>query len=326
MRLLRAEVGRLLSRRPVALLLLAGILLTVLLAAGVLWDSRPVGADQLASARAQAATAAADHGLRRELATCHRDPRTFLGPGAHARQCDSELLPHTEDYLPRVPLDVADVRHGRGLVLMLAVAVLAVLAGTTYAGGDWATGSMSQQLLYVPRRSTAWRAKAAAVTLGTAVAAGLLLGGFWLVVSLVAAHRGAPLGDAVALDVRWQVLRGVTLAAAGGLGGFALTMLLRHTVGAVALLFAYAVGGEALVTFLPVDRAGRWSLGSNVMAWLRDGTRVFDDTLGCRSSVRVCDRHYGVSLAHGVTYLGALLAVTVLVSWLSFRRRDLPLR
>ena len=326
MRLVRVELGRFLSRRAVALLLLVAALVTLLLAAGVVWDSRPVSGTQLAGAQAQAATAAADRDVRHEIDTCRQHPRAFFGPGARPRQCDRQLLPRVEDYLPRVPLDVADVRNGRGLVLTIALVVLAIVAGTTYAGGDWATGSMTQQLLAVPRRGKVWLAKAAAVTLGTALAVGLLLGGFWLVVTLVAIGRGAPIGDPVAELVRWQVARGVALAAAGGLGGFALTMLLRHTVGTIALLFAYTVGGEALGSVAPFDEVGRWSLGSNVMAWLRDGTRVFDDSIVCRSSVAVCDQHYRVGLAHGATYLGLLLAVALLVSWLSFRHRDLPTR
>ena len=42
-----------------------------------------------------------------------------------------------------------------------AVTLLMLLAGTTFAGHDWNTGSMSNQLLFEPRRARVWVAKAA---------------------------------------------------------------------------------------------------------------------------------------------------------------------
>jgi len=324
MRQLRVELTRLRSRRAVVLLLLAATLVTALLAAGVIWDNRPVTDTQLASAQAQATAAASEQDVRRDLNTCHHDPQAFFGPGGRAEACDQQLMPRTEDYLDRVPLHVGDVRNGRGLALMLLLAAFALIAGTTFAGADWANGSMSTQLLFVPQRTKVWLAKAAAITLGTALVAAVLLGAFWTTISLVSFDRGAPIGQAVAVEVRWQVLRAVVLAAGAGLGGYALTMALRHTVAAVGVLFAYAVGGEALVSVIPLHRVGAWSLGNNVMAWLRNGTRVFDDRLACAPSLSVCDRHYVVSVGHGAAYLTVLLAVTLLVSWLTFRHRDTP--
>ena len=44
-----------------------------------------------------------------------------------------------------------------------------LLLGTTFAGHDWNTGSMSNQLLFEPRRERVWLAKALAV--------GMLTGG-----------------------------------------------------------------------------------------------------------------------------------------------------
>ena len=40
-----------------------------------------------------------------------------------------------------------------------------VIAGCTFVGADWASGSMTNQLLFVPRRTRVWLAKAAAVTI-----------------------------------------------------------------------------------------------------------------------------------------------------------------
>ena len=47
---------------------------------------------------------------------------------------------------------------------MIVLAILMMLAGTTFAGHDWASGSVSNQLLFEPRRPLVWAAKAAVVT------------------------------------------------------------------------------------------------------------------------------------------------------------------
>ncbi len=321
MRLLSVELNRFRSRRAVALLLLLAAALTVLLASTALWDTRPVSAAEQARAQAQAERVADDPRLQNDLVGCRANPRSFLGPDIAADRCEEFLVPRVEDYLPRATLDLRQAQ-GRGTALAVIVTSLLVIAGATFAGSDWSTGSMSNQLLFVPRRSTVWLAKALAVLLGGLLVAGVLVVGFWLTLLLVADARGISTPGDVLTDVRWLAARSILLAAAGGLGGYALTMLMRSTVGTVAVLFAYVVGGEALIFALPVERAGSWSLSNNVLAWLRDGTRVFDDSLGCAPSVDVCQQSYILGLPHGALYLAGVLLLALLVSWLSFRSRD----
>ncbi len=321
MRLLLVELDRFRSRRAIALVLLAAAVLTALLAWTAIWDSRPVSSHDLAAARAQAAADAQDPGLEQELAACRANPEQYFGQDSTVGQCEL-LVPRAESYLPRQPLSLAGLKTHRGLALLVLLTGLAIIVGTTFAGGDWASGSMSNQLLFEPRRTKVWLTKAVAVTLATLVVVGLLVTAFWVSILLTAQARGLPLSATVQQQVGWMAARGVLLAAMAALGGFALTMLLRHTVGTLALLFAYAVGGEAVVTVLPVQRAGDWSVANNVFAWLKDGTRVFDDGIRCAPSMHVCDRSYHLPLTHGLAYLAVLLAVTLLVSWWAFRRRD----
>jgi hypothetical protein len=87
----------------------------------------------------------------------------------------------------------------------------------------------------------------------------------------------------------------------------------------VALVFAVAAGGEALLPLLPVDRSGAWSPGTNVFAWLHGGVRIVDPSAACGAG---CGQQVGVSLAHGATYLAVLLGVALLLSVVLFRRRD----
>ncbi|QLQ10862.1 MAG: hypothetical protein HZY75_11475 [Nocardioidaceae bacterium] len=122
----------------------------------------------------------------------------------------------------------------------------------------------------------------------------------------------------------WWLVRAVVLVIGAGLGGFALAMILRSTMVTVALLAVYAVVGEALVATLPVSRVASFSPASNVIAWLRDGVRVFDPTVHCPVTSTTCTKTYELTLASGALYLGLLLGAALVVSLLTFRRRDVP--
>jgi ABC-2 type transport system permease protein len=324
MRLLGVELSRLFSRRAVALLLLATVAVTALMTVTTIWNTRPVSARDLATAEAQVQQQLDDPGFQRDLRSCRDNPEQYFGPEAEVADCDRNLLPRPELYLNRAALDLGQQREGNGTALVVIVAALMIIVGTTYAGSDWATGSIGNQLLFEPRRLRVWAAKALAVLLGCTVAAAVVLVGFWVALYAVAAARDIGTAPAVDTGIRWLTARGVLLAGLAGLGGYALTMLLRHTVGTLALLFAYAAGGEAFLEVAPFDHAARFSLTNNLFAWVRDGVRVFDQSVVCRPTDGLCDQRITVSLLHGATYLGVLLVLTLAVSALVFRRRDVP--
>jgi hypothetical protein len=323
-RLLLVELDRFRSRRAVALLLLAAALLTAVLAATAMWDTRPVSDADRADAELQATTAAADPAVQRDLEQCQASPEEFFGSRGTAADCDRFLTPRAADYLNRNPLELGLMVKNRGVAVVLLTSALLIIGGATFAGGDWSTGSVSNQLLFRPRRVPVWLAKAGAVTLGALVASVVLVGGFWLTMWLTAESRGIVTPDQVLSDIRMMTLRGVVLATAGALGAYALTMLLRSTVATIAVLFAYAVGGEALVIALPLERASQWSLANNVFAWVNDGTRVFDADILCAPGRGGCVQIYTLGLWHGAAYLGGLLVLAVALSLVFFRRRDVP--
>jgi hypothetical protein len=323
MRLLSVELTRFRSRRAIVLLLLAGVLLTALMASFTLRETRPVSkADQVA-AQAQADREANQPWVRKELRRCENNPERYLGDQATAADCAESVLPKAEWYLYRETLSLADERRDSGLAVTVLLAGLLVVVGASFAGADWASGSMSNQLLFEPRRPRVWLGKAGAVFLGSLVFAALVLAAFWLALYIAAELRGIPTGATVQADIRWRIARGAVLVACGGLGGFALTMLLRHTVGTLAALFAYVVAGETLIALLPVDGIWRWSLANNVFAWLQDGTSVWDESAPCRRGGGVCPQEVFLSLSHAAVFLGVLLALVLALSVLSFRRRDI---
>lgn len=323
MRLIGVELSRYFSRRAVVLLLVAAALLTALVAGTTIWNTRPVTGSELASARAQVQEQLDSPEYQRDLAGCASDPESFFGPGADVEDCRRELTPSPESYLGRSTLSLADERRSGGTGVVVVITLLMVMVGATFAGADWSSGSMSNQALFEPRRARVWTAKAVAVTAGCAATALVLLVGYWLSLLSVADARGIETSDAVQESVSWMAGRSVLLAALAGLGGYALTMLLRSTVATLAVVFVFVVVGEVVLALSPVDRSGLWSPSNNVFGWLQDGVRVFDESIGCAPGQTPCTQQYSVSLLHGAAYLAVLLLVTLVVSAVTFRRRDI---
>ena len=323
MRLLLVELTRFRSRRAIVLLLVAGALLTSLVAFTTVWDTRPVSAADRAAAEAMAQKEADSPFYKREAARCERNPEQAFGPGATAEDC-AQMLPKPEWFLQREALSLAEQKNNSGVAIIVLLTGLMVVIGTTFAGADWASGSVSNQLLFEPRRGRVWLAKAGAVLLGSLTAAAVVLTAFWVTLYLVAESRGIPTGATVQEAIRASAGRGILLTGAAALGAYTLTMLLRHTVGTLAVLFAYAVGGEILLATLPFSGVGRWSLGNNVFAWLENGHDYYDQTLACTPGAEMCEQIAHLSLAQGARFLGVLLLLVSAVSVLMFRRRDLP--
>ena len=324
MRLVLVELTRFRSRRAIALMLLAAVLLATLFAFTTIWDTRPVNAADVARAEAQVERDKSSRWFKQELARCESNPEEYNGPGATAADCAESMTPRPEWYLERRQLVLDDVRNEAGIGLVVLLAGIMVIIGTTFAGADWASGSMSNQLLFEPRRSRVWLAKAGALFLAATAVSAVLLAAFWTVLYLAAESRGISTGATVQESIRWMSARGALLAGLGGLVGYALTMLLRHTVGTLGLLFAYVAAGEAIVAALPVEGIGRWSLANNMMGWLHNGFEYWDSSITCPGGGFDCDQSALLSLGESVTYLGPIMLLVVLLSALSFRRRDIP--
>ncbi|RNM14071.1 hypothetical protein [Nocardioides pocheonensis] len=318
---LRVELARYRGRRIIALLLLLAALLAALVAAKSAWDTRPITAQEVATAKKDAALAAQRSDIKADLDNCLTDPKAYLGTNATAQDCRDNLTAGPRSFLPREPLDLHGTLKGNGLGVALAVAGLLVIAASTFAGADWSSGSLVTQLLFEPRRGRLWAAKGLAVTLASGLVALVTIGGFWLAMYLVAVDRDVPHGSGIMSDVGWHLLRAVLFSMGAALGAFALTMLFRHSVATLALLFVLSVGGELLTYLLPVDNVGRWTLGNNVYGWLETRMEFFDPTAHC-ARLGDCDRLAHIGHLEGGVYLLGLLLLTVAVSVLVFRRRD----
>jgi hypothetical protein len=327
MRLVLVELNRFRSRRAVVLLSLAGVLVAVVLAVVTAYQTRPLTAADKADAAAQADLASRNSVLQSDLQECIKDPEAYLGTNATAQECRAALVRDVASFYPRKALDLGSVLDARrltratGFSLALVMTCLMIIVGCTFAGADWASGSVTNQLLFESRRTRLWLAKAGAVAIGSGVVALVCLGGFWLSLWSVAGARGIDISGAIGAHVAWHLLRAVLLCMAGALGGFALTMVFRNTVATLAALFVYAVGGEIAVGLLPFDGVGRFSVGNNVFGWLATHATYFDPSIDCDDSGSCSPIRTMTHLESGL-FLGALLVVAVAVSLVWFRRTD----
>jgi hypothetical protein len=321
MRLLAVELTRFRSRRAIVGLALATILVAAALVGATAWQTRPLTEADRADAAAQAALEGQKPERQGEVRACRADPQAYLGPKASPADCEDALIAPAESYYPRDELDLGGVVSRRGAEFALVVTCLLVIAGATFAGADWSSGSLTSQLLFQPRRPRLWLAKGAAVAISSGAIALVAVSGFWLALAGVAQVRGIEVSGAETSAVLWHVLRAVTLAMGAALGAFALTMIFRHTVATLALLFVYSVGGEIAVNLLPLEGAGRWAVGNNAFGWLAPLHRYHDATVDCAPGER-CNALQVMTHLEAGLFLGALLVIAGAVSLFWFSRRD----
>ena len=122
-----------------------------------------------------------------------------------------------------------------------------MLVGTTFAGHDWNTGSMSNQLLFEPRRAAGLGGQGGSRSLlaGAVAGARCVLAAYWVgALGWSPAPATSPAGRRRLADGRQtRAARRAVHRALGGLGGYALTMLFRSTVATLGVLFGVSVAG-----------------------------------------------------------------------------------
>lgn len=327
MRLLGVELTRLRWRRAILVLLAAALLVPLLTVALSAWNTRPHSAAEVRQAEALAAEEAKQGYVRQELRRCERHPGRY--GATDGRTCEEVVSPKADWYLYRSALDVDQVLRGEALAVVIFVTGLLMLAATTFVGADWNSGSMSNQLLFEPRRSHIWLSKAGAVSVLGAVGMAAYLAIFWGLLTLLVRGWDAPVPAGFVGDAWAFSGRAVLLCAAACLGAYAVTMLFRSTVFTLGALFAVSI--VSVLAFAVLAFSEQWLPHLNVAALLYDGVNYYRDVPdvcyenpGAPPAGVDCAQYARVSLAHGTTYLGAGLLVAVSASFGSFLRRDVP--
>lgn len=227
-------------------------------------------------------------------------------------------------YYPTLHI-VQERTGGTGIAVALILAMLFVLVGTTFVGHDWNTGSMSNQLLFEPRRGRVWLVKAVALAGVAFVVSLVVLTAYWTGLWAVSAHRDIRIPDHAMGAAYKQGVLGAFFAAASAVFGYALTMLFRSTVATLGVLFGVAVAGTALIgatglsdhqSLMPYNHYEAYMVGSST-SYDYD---CFDydfrrDDGSCKTVI---------TRAESVPYFGVILVVVVAPSVILFRRRDVP--
>ena len=317
---MRVELTRLRWRRAILLLLVAAVVLPALLLAGTAWSSRPMS-------DAEVDSLLADRFAQREVTRCERQPQNYTEVSTSDPDACRELIAGW--YGGRQPLSVQGELDDGLLAASTLVLLLLLLAGTTFVGHDWNTGSMSNQLLFEPRRGRVWATKATALVLVAGLLGTAVLAAYWSGLLGLAASRDLTVPDGVVGDGFEQVLRTGALGAAGAVGGYALTMLFRSTVATVGVLFALAVASGAVLGIVG-QASARWTPPLNVIAVVQDGATYYDESTvppecftGSGRGLE-CSGERTISAADGGLYLGTGLLLVTVASVVSFRRRDVP--
>lgn len=313
-RLLRVELTRLLWRRAVLVLLALAVLLPAVVLGLRLLDTRTQTLDELVS----------DNGsyVLDEIDACVRRPGRYGVRGVDdvTLACQEQIM----GWYANEPLSLVQERtEGGALAAILLMTMVLVLAGITFAGHDWNTGSMSNQLLFEPRRERVWLAKALAVGLLTAALALAVLAAFWTGMWAATSVRDLSVPEHALSAGYKQVVLGAGLASGAAVFGYALTMLLRSTVGTLGVLFAVGFlcvvvvagvlgfGGDS-ERFMPWGNFYAFAVGSYEIPLLSD---CFPET----GSACTPDH---ITRSQSVVYFSAIWVAVVVPSLLSFRARD----
>ena len=205
------------------------------------------------------------------------------------------------------------------------LAMLMLLLGTTFAGHDWNTGSMGNQLLFEPRRARVWTAKLAAVVLLAAGLAAVVLFAYWTGLYAVASVRDLPIPDHAMVAAYKQAVLGTLFAAGGAAFGYALTMLLRSTVGTLGILFAAGFLGIVIVGAMGIESAEQVMPWGNFVAFVVGGYTYYaygDCAAGFPDGG--CNPAHLIDRVHGTIYFLVVLAAVAVPSFVSFLKRDVP--
>lgn len=192
------------------------------------------------------------------------------------------------------------------------LAVYAFLVGATYAGAEWAAGTIQALLTWEPRRVRVLLAKLAALSIAVVVVG--VIGHAVLTTFAAVASKadGSYTGfdDGLLRTVLLAQVRALALGVFGGALAFGISGISRSTGATLGVGFVYfAIAEQLLRVFVP--RLNPFLVGNGIGAWLTG-----EVTLAMPGSTVVLTRTDGGVLL--LAYAGAVVAVMTVL----FARRD----
>jgi ABC-2 type transport system permease protein len=316
-RLARAEVDRLFSRRFTKIALVVVLLVIAVSQVGAYFEMQPPSQAEVAEA-----TRYYEEQHRDWAANHEQYEQECVAAGNTPENC-VYAEPKLSDFL--FVQSFEDVARGAVQIAIYLVALTALMIGGSFIGAEFSSGSIANWLSFIPQRGQVYASKLITVA------------AFSAVLSAVAAALtiGAVVGVARWLDVPVVKLpslfatagRGILVAVALAVIGFCLGLLGRHTAAAIGTLLGYLfVWFVRNGIFSDAGWAARltpWTPEGNLSAIVTKKHLYYIPTE--RVTAEGSEMDYverSVGLAHGLTYWGILLAVIIVATALVFRRRD----
>lgn len=319
-RLVRAELLRLRSRRLTVLAVLLVLAAVLLFQLAIRSEVAPSAAAQ---ARGQDAYAQAQQSWQDSHAA--NVAECVQGGGGTQEECEGyDPAPRPQDFAAEpVPFDQAG-QAGVTTATYLSM-FAAFLVAASFVGAEYATGSLANWLTFVPQRLRVFASKGVAVVLGSALLGAVaVFATLGLTAAQVTHHGEAPVGLG---HLAAGSGRAVVLVAVAGLGGYVLALLTRHTVAALGVPLAYGLVRTVLTAFTsnadaPLAWLPPYLPELNLQAFLEHGATYtqYRSVRADGSDYTEIEKH--VSFAHSGLYWLTLAVVAVVVGALVFRRRD----
>lgn len=327
-RLVLVEINRLRWRRAVQVLVPIALLVPLLLLAVWTFSTEAPDPDDKARAEAQALAEQKQPWVQEELERCLDPDHGYLPSDMAAEErrgaCEEMVYPQPEWYLEYNQMNPRDALTGMApATAAIAIGILA-LAAMTYAGADWSSGSISNQLLFNPRRGELFTAKTLAMGVCATIVSAATQALLWAGYSLVAMSRDLGWKADWTTDALVVAGKGVLLAAIVAMGCFALTMLVRHTVGALGIVLGVTVVSLLVIHGSGVDGLQPLSIGLNSLAIFNPDGVTYETYAWSSGDGRRLYTEHVIGPVQGFVFHGLLWGGVTALAAVAFRRRDVP--
>ena len=316
--LIWAEITRLLSRR------LTGIAMIMMLL-GVAGYQLVVN-DALSPPSSEERAAA-----ERSYQQAHQD--WAAGREQWEQECRDTGAPREECVIPEPTLaeftgDSTPFKEAASTALKLSTVFVALVMFTiaaSFIGAEYSSGSITNWLTFIPRRSHVFWSKLLTVA-GFAALVGTVAVTLVLGASLVLARLHGSDIEAVP-ELAGVAVRGILPIVVVAILGFCVGLLTRHTAGAIGILLATVVAWFVRIGELSsqawAHRITPWTPEGNIAAIVDRGyTYAVPLEKVTPDGVHVELLERTVSFTHGMVYWSIILTLVILGSLLIFRRRD----
>lgn len=323
-RLLRAELLRLRSRRLTWLALGAVLLIVALTQIAVYTSVRPLTVTEQNQARVAFAEAQQDYEKNKEQ--YQREAEDCVAQGNPREVCEYPP-PKIDDFAQRSVSTFSEVAELSLTVTAFVAGLALLLLSASVVGAEFSSGSLSNWLSFVPERTKVYASKLVALLLGgvgaTAVLTALTIGATVAMTRIAGADVG-DLGPTLEMGGRALLIALVAVVV-----GFGLAVLTRHTIAAAGTVLGYLFLSFVLsimMNVLPALQALRQVLPeNNALALLNNGFKYVNyvNTKGDDGQYSYTETEHVITFAQGSLYWAVVLVAVLAVSYLVFRRRDL---